>query len=77
MKIGVMDMEEREQARTEQDLADLAGGVDPGTTDLGDDVYRTETNQGSVLENDLNPGLEGGFDPGTTDLGDDVHRSAG
>ena len=69
-------MEQHERLRMEQDLADLAGGVDPGTTDLGDDVYRTETNQGSVLENDLNPGLEGGFDPGTTDLGDDVQRNA-
>jgi hypothetical protein len=69
-------MNERGQEGSEDELVDLAGGVEPGTTDLGDDVNRTATNQDSILERDLNPGLEGGLDPGTTDLGPDVHRNA-
>jgi|GEM_PF-4330859 len=50
--------------------------VEPGLTDLGDDVYRDVTNSGSHLDGDTNMGLEGGLDPGNTDLGDDVYRDA-
>ncbi len=47
---------------------------DPGTTDLGDDVYRDDVNRGSVLGSDREPGTTGIFDPGNADLGDDVYR---
>ncbi len=73
--------------------ADRDGGnelplpVEPGTTDLGDDVYRGADNDGSVLgdtprsgtsHTDFDPGsgLPILIDPGTTDLGDDVYRDA-
>lgn len=52
-------------------------GYDPGTTDLGPDVYRDTTNSGSTLGDATTTGLEGGIDPGTTDLGNDVYRNAG
>jgi hypothetical protein len=59
---------------------DTSGGLDlpvePGTTDLGDDVSRTETNRDSQLRGDPSAGLEGGLDPGNNDLGDDVYRTA-
>lgn len=48
--------------------------IDPGTTDLGDDVNREATNRGTVLGDDNNAAMEGGLDPGNTDLGDDVYR---
>jgi hypothetical protein len=55
--------------------------VEPGTTDLGDDVYRGADNAGSSLGDaprtaDVDPGsgLPNRIDPGTTDLGDDVYR---
>lgn len=49
--------------------------IDPGSTDLGDDAYRTATNRGSTLEPTNE--MEGGLDPGNTDLGADVYRDAG
>ena len=51
--------------------------IDPGTTDLGDDVYRGVTNPAptpSTRDVDPASGLAIGIDPGTTDLGDDVYR---
>lgn len=57
--------------------------VDPGTTDLGDDVYRGDDSSGSITgsgssnaDSDLASGLPLSIDPGTTDLGDDVYRNA-
>ncbi len=56
--------------------------IDPGTTDLGDDVYRDADNHGSSLGDtprpaDVDPGsgLPIRIDPGTLDLGDDVYRA--
>lgn len=51
--------------------------VDPGTTDLGDDVHRGATNPPPTpSRRDVDPasGLAIGIDPGSTDLGDDVYR---
>ena len=57
--------------------------IDPGTTDLGDDVNRGANNDGGVVGSDhdradVDPGsgLPIPIDPGTTDLGDDVYRGA-
>ncbi len=57
--------------------------IDPGTTDLGDDVHRDADNRGSSAgsdsqsaDTDAGSGLPIPIDPGTTDLGDDVHRNA-
>ncbi len=50
--------------------------LDPGTTDLGDDVYRDAGNSGGLLDDVRPKGLEGGLDPGNTDLGPDVYRDA-
>ena len=58
---------------TPDSTPDLAEMIDPGTTDLGDDAYRTATNRGSALDHDT--GREAGFDAGTTDLGDDAYRT--
>lgn len=56
--------------------------IEPGTTDLGDDVYRGDDNSGSTLGStqrsaDVDPGsgLPIRIDPGVTDLGDDAERS--
>ncbi len=59
---------------TNDETGGLDIGVDPGSADLGDDVYRDETNRGSVLGGDRAPGGAGALDPGNTDLGDDVYR---
>ena len=55
---------------------DNASGLplDPGTTDLGDDVYRGADDRESTLGGGTGSTLEGGIDAGTTDLGDDVYR---
>ena len=55
--------------------------IEPGTTDLGDDVYRDADNNGSTMRggndndgSDLGSGLPIQIDPGATDLGNDGQR---
>ena len=70
--------DEQRNVGGERDLIDETGGLDiafdPGTTDLGDDVYRDDANRGSVLGSAGEAGTAGIFDPGNADLGDDVYR---
>lgn len=62
---------------TGNDIDNASGlPLDPGTTDLGDDVYRDAEDRGSTLGGGTGSGLEGGLDAGLTDLGDDVYRDA-
>lgn len=49
-------------------------GMDPGATDLGDDVNRTETNRGGSVGSTPSAATEGNLDPRNNDLGDDVYR---
>jgi hypothetical protein len=53
--------------------AGLPIDIDPGTTDLGDDVYRGAT-PSEGLGGGTGSELEGGLGAGLTDLGDDVYR---
>jgi hypothetical protein len=65
------------QRNPEGELTETSGlpiDVDAGTTDLGEDAYRTATNRSNSVGGASNEGLEGGVDPGLTDLGDDVRR---
>jgi hypothetical protein len=52
----------------------LDGAIDPGLTDLGDDVSRGAGNRDGTLDDHTAQGMEGGIDPALTDLGDDVHK---
>jgi hypothetical protein len=54
----------------------LGLSVDPAATDLGDDVYRSTTNEGGALADAGQPQLEGDVDAGSADLGADVERNA-
>jgi hypothetical protein len=58
------------------EMTKLAGGVEGGTVDLGDDVNRTDTNSEGVLSVPEVIQVEGGLDAGVTDLGDDIDRVA-
>ncbi len=62
-------------ASAQPDLTELMGGVDPGSTDLGDDVYRDDVNRGTTLPESHNQ-MTGGIDAGNADLGSDVYRDA-
>jgi hypothetical protein len=59
---------------------DESGGLDldfdPGTTDLGFDVYREAGLDEEILPLDDESTMEGGLEPGNTDLGPDVYRPA-
>ena len=57
-------------------MTKLAGGVEGGTVDLGDDVNRTDTNTEGVLSVPEVIEAEGGLDAGVTDLGADGDRLA-
>ncbi len=66
-----------EESARQADASGLDIPIDPGTTDLGADVYRGATNPAPTpSRRDVDPasGLAIGIDPGATDLGDDVYR---
>ncbi len=75
-----MNSEEPSEGAPSSAASDETGGldlgVDPGTVDLGDDVYRDEVNRGSVVGTAPSVGGTGLLDPGNTDLGADVYRDA-
>jgi hypothetical protein len=58
------------------EMTELAGGVDEGVVDLGDDVNRSPTNTEGVLSPPETTQLEAGLDTGVTDLGEDTDRVA-
>ena len=58
------------------EMTELAGGVDGGAVDLGDDVNRSPTNTEGVLSAPEVSEVEGGVDAGVVDLGDDGDRVA-
>lgn len=60
------------------EMTELAGGVNEGVVDLGDDVNRGPANTEGVLsapEPSLSE-VEGGVDAGVVDLGEDLDRVA-